>query len=149
MAIVCSFLVATSLLVTASSPPPAPTRTPRQVVETMLFSTPLNRFIHIADSPSRDPRLDWDSDACSAPVIRSTGRSFDFIAACRRHDFGYRNLSRLEQGRHWTPPMRRRVDEQFRRDMRENCAQRAAFDKWRCLTWAEMFFRAVRVYAGP
>lgn len=149
MAIVCSFLVAASVVVTASSPPPAATQTPRQVVETLMFSTPLNQFIHIADSPARDRRLDWKSDACSAPVIRSTGRSFDFMSACRRHDFGYRNLSRIDRGRHWTAPMRRRVDDQFRRDMRESCSRRTALDKWRCLTWAEMFFRAVRIYAGP
>lgn len=149
MTLVCSFLVAASLAVTASSPPVAATAPVKTTVETLLFATPLDRFITLADSTLHDARLDWASDGCSAPVVHSTGRSFDFTSPCRRHDFGYRNLSRLEGGRYWTGALRRRVDDVFLRDMRAHCALRVASEKVRCRGWALLFYRAVRTYAGP
>lgn len=150
MGLVCSLVVTAGLLVTASSPPvPAPVEPPRRALETYLFRTPLERFVAVADAPGHDARFDWNSDGCSAPVVGSDGRSFDFAAACRRHDFGYRNFLTLEGGRHWTAPVRRRVDDQFLRDMKEHCATRRRSEKLRCLAWAATFHRAVRIYAGP
>lgn len=150
MPFVCSLVVAASLSVTASSPPVSASSAPlKNIVDALMFTTPLERFITIADSPDHDPRLDWTSDACSAPVVASTGRSFDFTAACRRHDFGYRNLARIEHGRWWTAATRQLVDSQFRRDMRHDCDHRVRTFRLRCLAWAELFYRAVRTYAGP
>lgn len=150
MALVCSLVVAASLTVSASSPPAAATSASlKSTVDTLMFATSLERFIAIANSPTHDARLDWSSDACSAPVVESQGRSFNFTAACRRHDFGYRNLSRIDRGRWWTSATRQLVDSQFRRDMRHDCDRRVRTFRLRCLAWVEVFYRAVRTYAGP
>lgn len=117
------------------------------VVRQMLFTASLERFITVADSTRRDPRLDWTSDGCSAPVVGSTGASFDFTAPCRRHDFGYRNLQRLDGGRHWSEATRRRIDEQFRDDMRDSCHGTLSM-RSRCLAWSEVFYRSVRIFSG-
>jgi hypothetical protein len=142
MAVCASFLLAACL---AASPPPAP----HAVVRSLVFGTSLKQFISTADSGTRDTRLDWTTDGCSVPVIGSTGRSFDFYAACRRHDFAYRNLGRLDKGKWWTPQMRARVDSVFRKDMLTDCALRPRATKRTCTAWAETFYRAVRAYAGP
>ena len=126
MAVVASLLLAACM--TAAPPPPAP----HVVVRSLVFDTSLARF-----------------DGCSVPVLGSTGRTFDFFDACRRHDFAYRNLGRLDDGKWWTPQMRARVDSIFRRDMLANCAGRQPSARATCNAWAETFYRAVRIYAGP
>ncbi|MFM9225165.1 MAG: phospholipase A2 [Actinomycetota bacterium] len=126
-----------------------PSASALQVAERLMFTESLSVFIRTAESPRRDDRLDWSSDGCSAPVIESTGRSFDFTEACRRHDCGYRNIGKLENGRRWTTAMRSRVDEVFRRDMRAHCAKRTTVARVACRTWAEVYYRVVRAQGGP
>jgi hypothetical protein len=120
MTFMCSLVATAGLSVALFSPP-----SPRAQIETFVFRTPLATFISTADSPTRDARLDWSSDGCSAPIIESTGRTFDFRNACRRHDFGYRNYSRLDNGTKWTSALRARVDAVFLKDMHVDCARRA------------------------
>ena len=120
-----------------------------QVAYRLTFSVSLSQFIATADSPNKDQRLNWTTDGCSAPVVGSTGRSFDFTDACRRHDFAYRNFSVIDGGKKWTSSLRDRVDRRFRSDMREHCSKRAVLDRGPCRFWAETFFRFVRTYAGP
>ena len=126
-----------------------PSASALQVAENLVFEKSLAVFIRTAASPRRDDRLDWSSDGCSAPVIESTGRSFDFTEACRRHDFGYRNIGTLEGGRRWTAAMRSRIDEVFRRDMRAHCTTRGKVARVACRTWAEVYYRVVRANGGP
>lgn len=114
----------------------------------LVFDTPLQVFLAAADSPLRDDRLDWTSDGCSAPVLGDSGLSFNFRGPCRRHDFAYRNFSRLNGGLIWTPSTRRRVDDVFLRDMRQTCSQRPWAVAVRCLGWAETYYRSVRMFAG-
>lgn len=120
-----------------------------QVTSRLTFAVSLKTFITTADSSSRDKRLDWTTDGCSAPVVGSTGRSFNFTDACRRHDFAYRNFRVIDGGKKWTSSLRDRVDRRFRTDMRAHCAKRSAFDRPSCRAWAELFYRFVRTYAGP
>jgi len=115
----------------------------------LMFSTSLVTFIDLADTPPRDTRFDWSSDGCSAPLIGGTGRTFDFTNACRRHDFGYRNFSRIDRGIWWDAPTRRRIDDKFLSDMRTNCSHRSTKDRLMCRSWALVFYRTVRAYAGP
>lgn len=129
--------------------PITPPQDALDLAEHLVFAVDLRTFLALADSPSHDPRLDWSSDGCSAPVVESTGRSFDFTGPCRRHDFGYRNLSALETGRRWTATMRARVDAVFRRDMRAHCATRSRVVRLSCRSWAEIFYRVVRARGGP
>lgn len=112
-----------------------------------VFATPLATFISIADSPTHDQRFNWESDGCSAPVVGSTGASFDFTRPCRRHDFAYRNFPAIDTGILWSEKMRKRVDDQFMRDMKATCAGRPGYVRIRCNAWAEVFYRAVRLYS--
>lgn len=117
----------------------------------LMFATPLAAFVAIAES-GRPATLDWTTDHCSAPLVGNTGRSFDFTHACRRHDFAYRNLKMFDRrapGVWWNPEWRARVDEQFRRDLRGQCASRPLSQRITCRWWAEIFYRAVRTFAGP
>jgi hypothetical protein len=120
-----------------------------QVATRLTFAIPLDEFSKIAQSPTRDKRLDWTTDGCSAPIIGSTGRTFDFTEPCRRHDFAYRNFKVIDGGAKWTSTLRDRVDRRFRSDMRAHCTKRSRLDRPTCRTWAETFYRFVRTYAGP
>lgn len=115
-------------------------------VEQIVYAT------HVSKVPaSGDPRFDWSTDYCSAPLVGNTGRSFDFRAACRRHDFAYRNLRLLEQ-RHrsdvWNASSRLRADRQFLADMRAHCSMRPWWESATCHGWATTFYGAVRVAGG-
>ncbi len=140
----CSLVVAAGLSVTPLPPPSAQT-----VAENLLFRTSLPVFVAIADTATHDVRLDWNTDGCSAPIVQSTGRSFDFYNACRRHDFGYRNMSRFKNGRVWNEALRLRIDGQFRKDARASCTSKLRLTKMQCLAWAETYFRAVRSFGAP
>ncbi len=140
----CSLVVAAGLSVT-----PLPLPSAQTVAETLLFRTSLSAFVATADSPMHDGRLDWSTDGCSAPIVQSTGRSFDFYSACRRHDFGYRNMSRFKNGRVWNEALRLRIDGQFRKDARDSCTSKLRLTKMQCFAWAETFFRAVRSFGAP
>ena len=144
MSFLCSLVVAAGLSVT-----PLPLPSAQSVAETLLFRTSLPAFVAITDSLVRDVRLDWSTDGCSAPIVQSTGRSFDFYSACRRHDFGYRNMSRFKNGRMWNQTLRLRIDTQFRRDARASCVFKIRLTKVQCLAWAETYFRAVRSFGTP
>ena len=144
MAVMCSLVVAAGLSVT-----PLPLPSAQTVAETLLFRTSLPAFVAIADTATHDVRLDWSTDGCSAPIVQSTGRSFDFYNVCRRHDFGYRNMSRFKNGRVWNEALRLRIDGQFRKDARASCTSKLRLTKMQCLAWAETYFRAVRSFGAP
>lgn len=138
----CTFVVCTFLSVT---PPP----TPQSIVEQFVFQRPLSVFVREAQSAHHDARLDWSTDGCSAPVVGSTGRSFDFYEACWRHDFAYRNYARINNGALWTSRLRARVDAVFRKDMAQHCATRARSIRTTCRRWSNVFYTAVRTYGSP
>jgi Prokaryotic phospholipase A2 len=117
--------------------PPEPSRL--EVVDRYVWAD-LDDFLAYRASPDRDPRLDWSSDECSAPVVGSTGASFAFTDACLRHDFGYRNYRRLGLFEERKPI----VDDRFLADMRDHCETRALAERDRCRAWAQVFYEAVR-----
>jgi hypothetical protein len=152
MRFLLSVLVAVTTVLTVASPvsagPQHDARSDRRFVETMLYATSMATFQRTADSG--EVWFDWSTDYCSAPLVGNTGRSFNFTAACRRHDFGYRNLHLLEQryGSGWTfwnAASRKRVDKQFLADMKSHCHSRAFLLRPTCYGWAETFYAAVRV----
>lgn len=122
---------------------------PWNVAERLEFRTSLATFIRTADDPGHDVRLDWSTDKCSAPVLGSAGRTYDFTDPCRRHDFAYRNLARMHDGKRWTASLRKRVDDRFLADMRDHCASRPAVQRAACRTWAKLYYDTVRQFAGP
>ena len=120
----------------------------RAYIERMMFSTPMSGFLAAVGT---DQWFDWSTDFCSAPLVGNTGRSFNFTNACRRHDFGYRNLHLLDRrygGGYWNPVTRHRVDRQFLADMKAHCWSRPWYDEPTCFGWAETFYAAVRVAGG-
>ena len=149
-------LVAVTIVLTAASPASAGSAhnaaNDAAYVDTMLFDTSMKDFQRA--NATGDPWFDWTSDGCSAPLVGNTGRSFDFTKACRRHDFGYRNLHLLEAhygsgSTYWNAPGRKLVDLQFLQDMKDHCHGRSILLKPTCYAWAEAFYRLVRIAGGP
>lgn len=104
----------------------------------------LDDFEDYKHADDHDGRLDYTDDGCSAPVVGSTGISFDFTEACERHDFGYRNYKRLglfDEEKH-------NVDSQFLQDMLDHCATRSVFLRGQCRRWAYVFYAGVAGLGG-
>lgn len=121
-------------------------------VHRLIYAVSLREFMAAVDTG--DPWFDWSTDWCSAPLVESTGRSFDFSEPCRRHDFGYRNLQLLDQrygtgNDHWNSTTRKRVDKRLLADMKAHCRTRVWHDRPPCRAWAQTFYAAVRVQGGP
>jgi hypothetical protein len=109
-----------------------------------FMDAPLEEFLAHRVAAGRDPRLDYSTNGCSAPLVGSSGASFDFTDACLRHDFGYRNYDRLgvfEQ-------RKASVDQRFLADMSDHCAARPLGDQDRCFAWARVFYEAVKRFGG-
>ena len=89
--------VLTALTSLSTTPPPEVSRDVA-FIESVVFQTPIREFDRSRFMWRRQHRwFDWSTDGCSAPLVGGEGRSFNFVAACRRHDFGYRNLKLLDQ----------------------------------------------------
>ncbi|MFZ9773574.1 MAG: phospholipase A2, partial [Ilumatobacteraceae bacterium] len=118
-----------------------------------VFDTPLKRFRIERTRAKRIHRwLITSTDGCSAPIVGSSGRSFNFRLACERHDLAYANysvLSRLSLGVEWNASLRAKVDDRFQRDLQDTCSKRRHSERLRCDAWAVLFFHAVRLAAGP
>ena len=154
--------VAITSLIAFSSllPPTARAATPsdggsidRTVIDRLVFDTPLTRFRLERSRAKRTHRwLITATDGCSAPIVGSTGASFNFRLACERHDLAYANYTLLAQrdaGVEWSAELRARVDDQFQRDLQQLCTTRRHSQRLRCDAWAVVFFHAVRLAAGP
>lgn len=142
------FLAALIVGLVLSLAPASRQPSPLEAVRKLTFATSLPEFIRKADDPRHDARLVWDSDGCSAPVFGNAGKTYDFTSACRRHDFGYRNLKRIDGGKHWDETVRERVDRVFLADMRRDCAARPTAQRTACGRWANLYFAAVRNFSG-
>jgi hypothetical protein len=144
-----SFLIAL-LVVVAVTPAVAmadDTAADHELVSWIAFDLDLDTFSRSRSRLRREhPHLDWTTDGCSAPVVGSVGRSFDFRQACIRHDFGYRNFKRLGL---FDAQSRLALDRRFREDMDESCATRRRTRRVRCVAWAEIYYAAVRATSGP
>lgn len=104
------------------------------------IAAPLDDFLSYRDSAERDGRLDYSTNLCSAPVVGSSGRSFDFRSPCTRHDFGYRNYRRLGVFHQ----KKEAVDNRFLDDMKAHCRTRSVFVQPDCYKWAYVFHEAVK-----
>ena len=150
MGIVLSMLVAVTSVLPAQLPlytPPVPVLSNVDAVRHIEFDLDIATFSRQRFSLRRQyPALDWTTDGCSAPIVGSEGRSFNFRTACDRHDFGYRNFKALGL---FDTSTRTLIDEQLHRDMNRACdSQRRTF-KVRCIAWSEVFYTLVRAAGGP
>ena len=107
-----------------------------------LMAGSLDDFLRYRSAEEHDPRLDFSTDECSAPVVGNSGQTYDFTDACLRHDFGYRNYGTLGL----IGERRRSVDERFLADMQAHCATRPRDEVVSCLGWARDYHRAVRTF---
>jgi len=108
------------------------------VTDDYLFSKSLSQFIQLRNSRPYADQLDWSSDGCSWSPDEPFG--YEFLPACQRHDFGYRNYKK--QGR-FTEANRKRIDDNFRADMYGICG-----DNWTCKRTADVYYYAVRGFGG-
>ncbi|MCE7007555.1 phospholipase [Kibdelosporangium philippinense] len=104
------------------------------VTDDYSFSKSLSQFSSIRNGRPYADQLDWSSDACSWSPDKPLG--FDFVPACHRHDFGYRNNKR--QGR-WNADKKLRVDDKFKADMYGICGGNVI-----CKGTANLYYSAVR-----
>jgi hypothetical protein len=92
---------------------------------------------------------DWSSDGCSNPM--GGNGYYNFVNPCLRHDFGYRNLKRVENtfgSNVWSQLNKGNVDTRFGADLDLRCN---AFPDWQrpgCQADAEIYESAVRNYGG-
>ena len=169
VAAVASVVLPTHAAAVTFGQPPDPVAD-AALVRRLVHEVPLRTFAATADtSMNGDTWFDWSTDWCSAPLVGSVGRSFDFRLPCLRHDFAYRNTKLLDvryncparaegttcrpdtwtHGRYWNADSRLAIDKRLRADMRASCWRRVPWQWQRCLTWAETFYRAVRIAGGP
>lgn len=147
----------TIAFLTTASPVPvvrrvhAASESPDEALQRIVFRTPLHRFRLERSRAARLHRLDTTTDGCSAPLLGSEGRSFNFRLPCERHDFAYRNFSLRSGsgGPTWDAALRSAIDDQFQRDLQSVCTKRRGSFRLRCDAWVIVFFHAVRLTAGP
>jgi hypothetical protein len=104
-----------------------------------LVDAPLDVFLRA--KAQAVPPFDWTDDGCSRAPDRPMG--FDFAAACRRHDFGYRNFGhglRLDP----TEARRARLDARFHADLLAACVAVVRFVRSVCQHLAWLYVQAVR-----
>ena len=149
-------LVAVTSFLTVVSPafagPPHTATTDWAFVRHELWEVPLPVFIASTTQP--DPWFDWSTDGCSAPLMGGHGVAYDFRDSCRRHDFGYRNMRRLERRygtghSYWNHTTRLLIDRQFLSDMSSSCHHRHFLVRPICSTWAHIYYVVVRQFGGP
>lgn len=110
----------------------------RQVTDQYLLSTNLNSFQTIRAQQPYNGQLDWSSDGCSSSPDNPFG--FNFVKACYRHDFGYRNYKKQSRFNETT---RLTIDNNFKTDLYTICA-----GNWACNRTADVYYAAVRQFGG-
>jgi hypothetical protein len=110
----------------------------RQVTDQYIFSTSLNGFQTVRAQQPYGGQLDWSSDGCSNSPDNPFG--FNFVKACHRHDFGYRNYKRQSR---FTETTRLSIDNRFKSDLYTICA-----GNWACNRTADVYYTAVRQFGN-
>ena len=110
-----------------------------QATDRLLFSTPM--YIFLDKKRLRNPSyLIWSDDGCSFVPDQPNG--FNFLTACQRHDFGYRNYK--AQGR-CGESRKLKIDLNFRQDMINICSVFSPESKKnQCLQNADNYYTGVR-----
>ena len=103
----------------------------------------LGDFLAYKEDSAHDPRMDYSDDGCSSP-IGSSGFFFDFLEACERHDFGYRNSKRLGL----FDERKAEVDLVFLHDMRDSCGEDRLRARRQCRLMAVAYYEAVDKAGG-
>ncbi|MCG8917300.1 phospholipase [Actinokineospora sp. PR83] len=110
----------------------------RSTTDSYLFGQSLNTFQTTRANRPYAGQMDWSSDGCSNSPDNPFG--FNFVKACYRHDYGYRNYKK--QGR-FTEDNRLRIDNNFKSDLYTICA-----GNWSCNRTADVYYTAVRQFGN-
>ncbi|WP_424185571.1 phospholipase [Actinokineospora sp. G85] len=110
----------------------------RSTTDSYLYTQSLNGFQTTRNNRPYASQLDWSSDGCSNSPDNPFG--FNFVKACYRHDFGYRNYKRQSR---FTEANRLRIDNNFKEDLYEICA-----GNWSCNRTADVYYSAVRQFGN-
>ncbi|KLU92592.1 hypothetical protein MAPG_11537 [Magnaporthiopsis poae ATCC 64411] len=149
-----TYVSLTTALPVAESPPNSPRLNTRQTAtvppgvdvvaetDTWLFSTSMSSFLSALNAKN-PPYLFWPSPSANA----CTGGpdhpwDFDFKRSCQRHDFGYKNY---RDQKRFCEAGRKKIDDQFSRDLRSYCASRKWWKRPLCYTTTAAYVTAVRV----
>ncbi|RJQ82921.1 phospholipase [Pseudonocardiaceae bacterium YIM PH 21723] len=138
VAVLATMLVFTGTAQAAASPQALSPQALRSVTDGYLLSTTLGDFDRLSNEKPYPDQLDWTNDGCTAAPDHPWG--YDFVPACKRHDFGYANYKR--QGR-FSETTRLVIDDQFKADMFQTCGDRSL-----CRSTAEIYYQAVRKFGG-
>lgn len=90
------------------------------------------------------PGMTWDNDQCSAPLVGNS--PWDFTYPCNRHDFGYRNLKRIENRFGidvWLGLNKAPTDSHFSDEMFSRCAEWNFAVRPQCNVTNQAYFSAV------
>ncbi|ROV97423.1 hypothetical protein VMCG_06938 [Cytospora schulzeri] len=112
-------------------------KTPEEITDELLFKTSLDEFITRREK--RDPTdLVWESDGCTHAPDNPMG--FNFLPACQRHDFGYRNYRAQNR---LTKATKKEINKQFKNDLHGIC-HRYLLRRPACKITATLFYEAVK-----
>lgn len=92
----------------------------RNRADQLMFSMTLSQFMKVKNTAKSgiDTQFNWSDDGCSGPP---NPFSDNFNRSCLRHDFGFRNYGNGLQLKP-SEEMRLRINNQFREDMNNQCA---------------------------
>ncbi|MCP2256934.1 phospholipase A2 [Streptoalloteichus tenebrarius] len=110
----------------------------KSVTDEYLFSKSLSQFGTLRNQRPYSDQLDWSSDGCSKSPDAPLG--YNFLPACHRHDFGYRNYKKQSR---FSEANRKRIDDNFHNDMYAICGS-----SWTCKRTADVYYKAVREFGG-
>ncbi|MER6839423.1 phospholipase [Streptomyces platensis] len=120
----------------ADAAPAAAVSTRQKVL--WLFGQKMPTFQKYRKSKTWGNVLDYSSDGCSWAPDKPSG--FNFLPACQRHDFGYRNFKKQHM---FTKNNKRLIDNMLARDMYGVCNKYGAVKRNACKGIASHYYAAV------
>jgi hypothetical protein len=88
----------------------------------------------------------WSDDGCSNSPDKPEG--FNFLPACQRHDFGYRNYGKGAIKASPFDATRASVDARLRTDLLNECDKHSGDARTKCQGLAQTFYGVVRTAGG-
>ncbi len=112
----------------------------------MNFYDDIDLFPNFKTASGNEPfcYLRWDDNGCTG--VPDSGAFFNFKYPCKRHDFGWRNLHRVESHYDFNAFRKRNknvADKRFLRDMRADCKPRNFFSESFCRSTAQVYYQTV------
>jgi hypothetical protein len=107
---------------------------------TLMFNDSMSAF-QAAKSVKTPSCFDWSDDGCSCSP--DDVGDFDFLQACQRHDFGYRNGKKLGI---FNTTVENRVDSNLKNDLYDVCKKFSRYRGLECDLIANIYVAAVRKY---